>query len=110
MTEQIDVSSQISKALTGFFDRMPDGGSTGNCLGPIRVAKATARVGEMTMEIEAFVMSDIGPEAMISTADEGGVTTYYNCAQGRWAFEGGIINTERADMLCGALAVAGAKG
>lgn len=110
MTEQIEVSSRVSEALTGFFSRMPEGGRTGNYLGPIRSATATAQVGEMTMKIEAFVMSDIGPEAMISAANEGGMTTYYNCTQGRWTFEGCSIGADRADMLCGALAVAGVEG
>ena len=106
MTEQIDVSSRIDAALAGLLERLPEGGRTGNYLGPIRAAKVTACVGEVMTAVEVVVMSDNGPDAMIATSDDVSGKTYYHCSNGRWTTEGSPVGVERATELCTLLSVA----
>jgi len=109
MTEQIDTSSQIGGALSAFFNKAPERGNTGNLLGPIRVARATAKLGEAVTNVEAVVMSDNGPDAYISTTTEAAGCAYYNCSAGRWTTGGEAISVERAAELCAVLSAAAIK-
>lgn len=106
MTEQIIASTEIEEALAGFFERIPGKGNTGNCLGPIRSARATLQVGETIMALSASVMSDNGPNIVISTSEGASGTTYYNCYSGVWTTAGRPLDADRAAALCEALSIA----